>query len=667
MKRIEGQHSDSQELARQVLAWILYAKRPLTTLELQHALAVEVGKCKFDENNLPEIEDIILVCAGLVTVDKESNTIRLIHDTTQQYFERTQNLWFPDAQRVIATVCVTYLLFDVFEVGFCSADTEFETRLRLNAFFSYSARNWGYHVREAPAEMEQLVLEFLSSEGKVFSSSQAMMAFGDYSGYSQRVPRRQTGVHLTAYFGLAKVMIALLKNGHQPDLKDTYGRTPLSWAAEEGHEAVVRLLLVMDDVNSDSKDTYCQTPLSWAAGNGHEAVVRLLLAHNGVDPDSKDKYGQTPLSRAAGNGHEAVIKLLLTRAAVDPELKDYEHGRTALSWAAEKGHEAVVKLLLAHDSVDADSKDKYGQTPLSWAALTGHEQVVKLLLAKDGVEADSRDTEYGLTPLSWAARNGHEAVIRLLVENGVDPDSKDKYGQTPLSRAAENGHDAVVKLLLTKNAVAPESKDALFGRTPLSWAAENEHEAVIRLLVEKSFSINADGTALLETALTESYIHIVELLVAEYIDWVAQDKFEWLLELKDAGFDVPDIVPLLFKAMNKNPWIPFERPNINMSNGKVNVNFHQPSCAHHGRSGNRKDDPLFDPVTFHLKRDAMQGRVAALCGLAGVYPPFQDENDDLGYVSFTGTKASITFNSEKNELEIEETQDNESTRTDMVL
>jgi ankyrin repeat protein len=38
--------------------------------------------------------------------------------------------------------------------------------------------------------------------------------------------------------------------------------------------------------------------------------------------------------------------------------------------------------------------------------------------------------------------------VRLLVENGVDPESKDKTsGRTPLWWAAENGHEAVVRLL----------------------------------------------------------------------------------------------------------------------------------------------------------------------------------------------------------------------------
>jgi hypothetical protein len=36
--------------------------------------------------------------------------------------------------------------------------------------------------------------------------------------------------------------MALLKNRHNPDVKDTYDRSPLWWAAENGHETVVKLL-----------------------------------------------------------------------------------------------------------------------------------------------------------------------------------------------------------------------------------------------------------------------------------------------------------------------------------------------------------------------------------------------------------------------------------------
>jgi hypothetical protein len=56
--------------------------------------------------------------------------------------------------------------------------------------------------------------------------------------------------------------------------------------------------------------TYERTPLSWAAESGHKAVVQLLL-EKGVDTDSKDNDGRTPRSYAVDGGHEAVIQLLL--------------------------------------------------------------------------------------------------------------------------------------------------------------------------------------------------------------------------------------------------------------------------------------------------------------------------------------------------------------------
>jgi ankyrin repeat protein len=72
------------------------------------------------------------------------------------------------------------------------------------------------------------------------------------------------------------VVKLLLDNGAEVDSKDIeYGGTPLSWAAEKGHEAVVRLLLD-NGAEVDSKDKSAQTLLSWAAESGHETVVKLL-------------------------------------------------------------------------------------------------------------------------------------------------------------------------------------------------------------------------------------------------------------------------------------------------------------------------------------------------------------------------------------------------------
>jgi hypothetical protein len=333
MERIERQNGDSPKLAKQVLSWITCAKRSLTATELRHALAVEVGESELDKTNLPGIEDMVSVCAGLVTVDEQSNIIRLVHYTTQQFLET--NMSWLDAQKDITVTnaqndiamtnsqtnititCVTYLTFDCFGTGFCVTDEEFGARLQLYPLYDYAARNWGHHARAASPEVEKLILGLIEGETKKSAANQALIASRRYlndSGYSQRVPRQMTGVHLAAYFGLTGVIMALLKNRHNPDIKDTYDRSPLSWAAENGHEAVVKLLLEKG-AELESKDKrWGRTPLSWAAEKGHEAVVKLLLK-KGAELESRDWYGRTPLLLVAMKGHEAVVKLLLEKGA----------------------------------------------------------------------------------------------------------------------------------------------------------------------------------------------------------------------------------------------------------------------------------------------------------------------------------------------------------------
>ena len=71
---------------------------------------------------------------------------------------------------------------------------------------------------------EDLILNLLESRAKVSAASQASKGYFDYS---QRVPRQVTGVHVAAYFGLVEMIISLLKKEYNPDLQDSYGRTPL--------------------------------------------------------------------------------------------------------------------------------------------------------------------------------------------------------------------------------------------------------------------------------------------------------------------------------------------------------------------------------------------------------------------------------------------------------
>ncbi|KAL2170616.1 hypothetical protein VTG60DRAFT_4629 [Thermothelomyces hinnuleus] len=81
----------------------------LTATQIQHAWAVRDTEDEIDEDSFPEIEEMTSVCGGLVTVDKGSDTIQLVHYTMQDYLEERLNPWFPDAHSNMVKICTSYL------------------------------------------------------------------------------------------------------------------------------------------------------------------------------------------------------------------------------------------------------------------------------------------------------------------------------------------------------------------------------------------------------------------------------------------------------------------------------------------------------------------------------------------------------------------------------
>jgi hypothetical protein len=80
MERIAGQGEDDRQLAERVLSWIVYAFRPLSIEELQHALSVHPNMHDIDSDVVEDETIFISVCAGLVIIDEESRLARLIRE-----------------------------------------------------------------------------------------------------------------------------------------------------------------------------------------------------------------------------------------------------------------------------------------------------------------------------------------------------------------------------------------------------------------------------------------------------------------------------------------------------------------------------------------------------------------------------------------------------------
>jgi hypothetical protein len=86
MRRIERRLDVDRELAGKVLSFVIYAKLPLTVIKLCAALAVKVETSELEPDKIPDPDDLLSVCTGLVVIEEERAIVRLVHYTTQEYF-----------------------------------------------------------------------------------------------------------------------------------------------------------------------------------------------------------------------------------------------------------------------------------------------------------------------------------------------------------------------------------------------------------------------------------------------------------------------------------------------------------------------------------------------------------------------------------------------------
>lgn len=418
--RIRQQPICHQQLARLAISWATYARRPLTIEELQHAIAVHMGENPLNRCALRDAQTMIIVCCGLLIFDKETSVIRLVHYSTKQFFEQMRWQWFRVVEDDLAKTCVRYLLFDVFLSGRCESACDYRKRLSVFKLYSYAAKHWGHHVRAASNVCDEVIV-FLQSIPKVDASTQPL--FNDHENLDRgdNSPLGMTGLHLAAFFGL--------------------------------NDSIVRLLNL---VNIDRCDDMLRTPLSYAAMNGHHITVHLLL-EKGADKEMKEICGQTPLSCAAGAGWEMATNAMLmygadVNTADDDDMGD---GYTPLILAAEKGHEKVANLLVRYGA-NLHLQDNQGYTALLRAAESGHGKLIKLLVSH-GANANSTNGALR-TALSYACEQGREDIARYLLDNKADYSIKDDHDLTALSYAAKADHKNIVRLLsqLEARTAAPE-------------------------------------------------------------------------------------------------------------------------------------------------------------------------------------------------------------------
>ncbi|KAI4090696.1 MAG: hypothetical protein LQ344_004600 [Seirophora lacunosa] len=386
LERINRQDSRRRARANEVLMLINCAKRPLKLNEMRQALSVRRTDKVFNPEALPKGEALISTCCGLVVVEEESQIVRLVHYTTEEYFERKQHDFrSPEAHQYFCGQLITYLGFPniaglVVEDEIARMEMEDEKLAKagkylfinhLRKLFSekkepdlviYGAENWGYHARQAFARLEdrprdksrdleqQIDLYLRTSQNvefaiRILRYNERIQVHWWFREVFLRYSKGTTSLHAAAIYGIYPLVKKYLSNGADVNAADAQGRTALHSASSHGHVDIVQLLLD-HGAAIDIQDRFGANALFRAVCSNRLPVARLLL-QNGSDPCSPSvAYGDKTYSTfkiAAARGYQTMLELLIEYGTHSKKVSRLLGG--ALIAAAEFRQEGVVGLL----------------------------------------------------------------------------------------------------------------------------------------------------------------------------------------------------------------------------------------------------------------------------------------------------------------------------------
>ncbi|KAL7794854.1 hypothetical protein V8C43DRAFT_321631 [Trichoderma afarasin] len=484
-------NSKDHPVVRKVLSIILVANRPLTLSEMNTAMSMDdtvhnFHDLKLEKGQEQDFQSRLRTWCGLF-ITLYHGKVYFLHQTARDFLladlaspgyitpglRWKNSITIREAQTVLAGACVLYL--DLFN----SPDTmsEHAQGCDTNALLEYSARNWSKHLHESSIK-----------DSSVFLSSVLRICDASSKSYS-------------VWFDLFWQTTGLQPTEHLTDLMI---------ASYCGHTTIAKMCLE-NGANIEARDTvHTRTPLLWAATEGQDDVVKLLI-EKGADVTANE-YGRTSLLWASKQGYEAIVKLLL-EAGADTEITDNSNGQTPLLWATKQGNEAVVKLLLLHGAKTEARDATFGQTPLMWAAENGYDAIASLLL-ESGADIEAKDSAYGRTSIFLATSSHRDTTIKLLLQNRADFEVKNKGGWTPLTWAAARRQTWIVKLLLGWGArIRTEDRK---NQLMLLWAIKDGHEDIVKLLLERGISVNVrdhQGQTPLQLAVESKSVAVVKLLL----------------------------------------------------------------------------------------------------------------------------------------------------------
>ncbi|VUC36646.1 unnamed protein product [Clonostachys rosea] len=208
--------------------------------------------------------------------------------------------------------------------------------------------------------------------------------------------------------------------------RDRLGRLPLHYAALFGFDGVCHEItsVMQGSCGADLLGKLCftpdklnMTPLDYAVQGGHAAVVALLLAiYETPDYLGKPEWTSTTdhLNTATASGSLDIARLLIKKGWGVRFMS--KSGNTILHTVAEHGYAEMVEGIVAL-GVDVDARESVrGWTALITASVQGHHSVIEALI-ESGARSEIPDHR-GWLAKDHAAYRGHMRVANAIKSDG---------------------------------------------------------------------------------------------------------------------------------------------------------------------------------------------------------------------------------------------------------
>lgn len=399
LNHICQQNVRRQRLAFQTFRWVMYADRPLTVKELQHALAAEESGGRDCDAQITDWKFLLSACANLLEVvppGSEDGTVGLIHYSVQEFITtnsdpRLQGQLLSAQHELdqihaaLATTCITYLMANLANLAPCKKTYMLMMRLEQCAFLWYAARSFDIHLVQSANTTALITLaeHLLQQPSKLLASMLQARAVRPYSGFP-----------------------------HFPIIYDDFN----SFDRTVDSVMVIFSSRLYDiaEFRSHWKDRELNPLLLHAACSAGltQAVAHLLKA--GIAVNSADDNGVSAIYSAAVSGHIEAIRVLLDAGAeLNTQCGVYGN---ALQAASVGSYEQIVQLLI-EKGADVNAQGGYYGDALQAASIEGYEQIVRLLIER-GADVNAQGGHYG-SALQAASAGGYEQVVKMLLDAGA--------------------------------------------------------------------------------------------------------------------------------------------------------------------------------------------------------------------------------------------------------